>query len=202
MRHEGRPRRWYSQVCLWKQTRRSCKMLNVQNLIDAAKCDATGRHRRWPDGGTCPRCQGTEVTKQGREETDPYRQRDHCKRGERSFDDVTETIGAGPHQPLRGWILGLYVLGLQLSTQPSAQELDFTTDDGPQMTGPRRAGMVQKTPSVTLSAEVDCAAIDLLAGHTGHPAAVQTKGEQDDDTVATGHVDAGPWRERSHRSSA
>ena len=86
-------------------------MLNMQNLIDAAKCDATGRHRRWPDGGTCPRCQGTEVTKQGREETDPYRQRDHCKRGERSFDDVTETIGAGPHQPLRGWILGLYVLG-------------------------------------------------------------------------------------------
>ena len=177
-------------------------MLNIQNLIDDAKCYETVRHMRWPDGVTCPRCQGTEVTKQGRDETDPYRQRYHCKRCERSFDDLTETIFAGPHQPLRVWILCLYFMGLNLSNQQIAHELDLNKDDVHQMTCQLREGIVKKKPSVTLSADVECDEIYLIAGHKGHPEAVQKKGEKDDGTVSKGHVDEGPWRERSHRSSA
>ena len=177
-------------------------MLNIQHLIDAAKGDETVRHRRWPDGVTCPRCQGTEVTTPGRDETDPSRPRDHGKRCERSVDDLTETMFAGHHQPRRVWILCLYCMGLHLSHQQIAHELDFQKDDVPQMTCQRREGMVKKTPAVTRSADVECDEISRMAGPTGHPEAVQKTGEQDDGTVAQGPVDAGPWRERSHRSSA
>jgi hypothetical protein len=41
---------------------------------------------------------------------------------------VTDTIVAGHHQPLRVWILGLYFMGLNLSTHPSAQALDLHKD--------------------------------------------------------------------------
>jgi hypothetical protein len=115
---------------------------------------------------------------------------------------LTETIFAGHPQPLRVWILCLYFMGLNLSNQQIAHELDLNKDDVHQMTCQLREGIVKKKPSVTLSADVECDEIYLIAGHKGHPEAVQKKGEQDDGTVSKGHVDEGPWRERSHRSSA
>jgi len=50
-------------------------------------------------------CDSTEVSKQGRDDTQPERQRYLCKACDRRFDDLTGTIFAGHHQPLRVWIL-------------------------------------------------------------------------------------------------
>ena len=44
-------------------------MLNIQALIDDAKCFQTVRAMRWPDGVRCPGCGCAEVTKDGRDET-------------------------------------------------------------------------------------------------------------------------------------
>jgi len=88
--------------------------------------------------------------------------------------------------------------GVESVDQQIAHELDFNKDDVHQRTCQLRAGIVKKKPSVTLSADVECEEISLIAGHKGHPEAVQKKGEKDDGTVSTGHVDEGPWRERSH----
>jgi len=40
----------------------------------------------------------------------------------------TDTIFAGHHQPLRMWILCLYLMGLNLSNRQIAQELDLDKD--------------------------------------------------------------------------
>jgi len=54
-------------------------MIHLQSLMDDAKCFATVRDMRWPDGVICPLCESPEIIKQGRNETQPERQRYVCK---------------------------------------------------------------------------------------------------------------------------
>ena len=86
-------------------------MVNIQALIDDAKCFETVRAMRWPDGVRCPECDSAEVTKGGRDDTQSERQRYPCHGCRKRFDDLTGAIFAGPHPPLRVWILGLYFMG-------------------------------------------------------------------------------------------
>jgi transposase-like protein len=150
-------------------------MLKIQNLIDAAKCYETVRQLRWPEGVTCPECGSSQVTKRGRDETQPERQRYRCSSCSRHLDDLTGTIFAGHHQPQRTWILCLYLMGLNLSNQQIAQELDLHKDDVHQMTCQLRAGIVAHKPQVRLSGEVECDEVYVVAGHKGHPEAVKKK---------------------------
>src|SRR5207245_8422237 len=57
----------------------------------------------------------------GRDDTEPHRQRYECKGCRQRFDDLTDTIFAGHHQPLRTWIACLYLMGLNLSGLQIAQ---------------------------------------------------------------------------------
>jgi transposase-like protein len=161
-------------------SRHTDDMLKIQNLIDTAKCYETVRQLRWAQGVTCPHCVAQGVTKRGRDETQPDRQRYQCRACGRQFDDLTGTIFAGHHQPLRTWILCLYLMGLHLSNQQIAQELDLNKDDVQHMTCQLRAGIVAHKPQVQLSGEVECDEVYVVAGHKGHPEAVQKKGGKDD----------------------
>ena len=125
--------------------------LNIRSLIDDVKCYEMVRDLRWPDGVRCPHCDSAHVTKQGRDETQPARQRYECRSCHRRFDDLTGTICAGHHQPLRVWILCLYFMGLNLSNEQIAQELDLNPDDAQVMASQLRGGIVQRQPEVTLS---------------------------------------------------
>jgi transposase len=150
-------------------------MLHIQNLIDDAKCFETVRQLRWPGGVVCPHCGSGHVTKQGRDETQPARQRYRCQACQTMFDDLTGTVFAGHHQPLRIWILCLYFMGLNLSNEQIAQELDLDPNDVQVMTAQLREGLVARKPEVTLSGEVECDEVYVVAGHKGHPEAVQKK---------------------------
>src|SRR5687768_4465196 len=90
--------------------------VNIKKLIDEVQCYQTVRELRWPDGIICPSCQSKEVIKRGFDETEPARQRYECHDCHRRFDDLTDTIFAGHHQPLKVWILCLYFMGLNVST--------------------------------------------------------------------------------------
>src|ERR687893_1664257 len=151
-------------------------MINLQSLMDDAKCFATVRDMRWPDGVKCPHCESPEITKQGHDDTQPERQRSVCKSCERRFDDLTGTIFAGHHQPLRIWILCLYLMGLNLSNEQIAQELDIDPDDAQVMASQLREGIVERKPEVRLSGEVECDEVYVVAGHKGQPEAVRKKG--------------------------
>jgi transposase-like protein len=174
-------------------------MLNIQRLIDNAKCFEVVRELRWPDGVViCPHCGTAEhMTKRGFDDTQANRQRYFCHHCHQGFDDLTGTVLAGHHQPLRTWILCLYFMGLNLSNQQIAQELDLNKDDVQEMTTQLREGIVQKKPVVILQDQVECDEVYIVAGHKGNPAAVRKKGRQGRRRRLKGCLGAAPWRKKS-----
>jgi transposase-like protein len=120
--------------------------VNIKNLVDDSQCYQTVRELRWPDGGVCPSCQSTQVIKRGFDDTEPARQRYACTDCHTRFDDLTDTIFAGHHQPLKVWVLCLYCMGLNVSNDQIAHELDVNRSDVHQMTAALREGIVKKSP--------------------------------------------------------
>ena len=151
-------------------------LVNILGIIDDAKCYEVVRQLRWPDGVRCAHCDSARIVKQGRDETEPHRQRYECRSCGRRFDDLTDTIFAGHHQQLKVWVLVLYLMGLNLSNEQIAKELDLDPDDAQRMTTGLREGVVLRRPEVTLSGEVECDEVYVVAGHKGHPEAVRKKG--------------------------
>lgn len=119
-------------------------MVNIEQLIDDAKCYAVVRNLRWPDGVKCPECNSTEIKKRGRHDRYNYRQRYECKTCEQQFDDLSGTIFQGHHQPLRVWVICLYFMGLNLSNEQIAAELGLSVGDAQAMTTQLREGIVVK----------------------------------------------------------
>jgi len=152
-------------------------LINLQTLIDEQKCYETIRQLRWSEGVACSKCGAKSVVKRGVDETQPYRQRYQCQTCCARFDDLSDTIFAGHHQPLQTWILCLYLMGLNLSTHQIAQELDLNKDDTQQMTSQLRAGIVERKPEVVLSGEVELDELYLRAGFKGQPLEVEKRGD-------------------------
>ena len=162
-------------------------LVNLSSLIDDAKCFELVRQHRWPDGVRCPSCGGASVARHGRDDTQPQRQRYRCSACGVRFDDLTGTVLAGHHQPLRVWVLCLYLMGLNLSSRQIAQELDLSQPDVQLMTEQLRRGLAARLPAVVLDGEVEIDEVDVVAGHKGQPKAVAKRGARDG-------VDG--WRER------
>ena len=97
--------------------------MNLLHLLDDDKCFEVIRAHRWPEGVRCPHCHMNQITKQGRDERQRARQRYRCLACQQKFDDLTGTVFAGHHQPLRVWVAGLYLMGLNLSNRQIAHEL-------------------------------------------------------------------------------
>ncbi len=160
--------------------------INLSTLIDDAKCYQIVRQMRWSTGVRCPRCDSSEVVKNGRDETQSERQRYCCKACGAHFDDLSQTIFAGHHQPLRKWVGCLYLMGLNLSSEQIAAELDLDKDDVYQMTMQLRQGIVENKPEVQLSGEVEFDEVYVTAGHKGQPAAVEKRGARGGGTSSRG----------------
>ncbi len=151
-------------------------MVNIQHLIDDAKCFETVRELRWGDGILCPHCHFDWIIKRGFDDTQPHRQRYRCQGCNRCLDDLTGTVFAGHHQPLRTWVLCLYFMGLNLSNQQIGRELELNKDDVQAMTTQLREGIVRPQEPVSLQGKVECDEVYLVAGHKGHPNAVKKQG--------------------------
>jgi transposase-like protein len=151
-------------------------LVNLSSLIDDAKCYELVRQHRWPDGVRCPRCTGAKVARDGRDEAQRHRQRYRCAACGARFDDLTDTVLAGHHQPLRVWVLCLYFMGLNLSNRQIAQELDLGVSDVQAMTEALRQELTAKLPPVTVRGEVEIDEVYVVAGHKGNPAAVAKRG--------------------------
>jgi transposase-like protein len=177
-------------------------LINLSALLDEAKCFELVRQHRWPEGVHCPGCNSTRVIRNGHDERQPQRQRSGCKACGGRFDDLSGTVLAGHHQPLRVWVLCLYLMGLNLSNHQIAAELGLGVSDVQAMTEHLRHGLVVRTPTVRLEGEVEIDEVYVLAGHKGQPAEVAKRGGWDD--VAGFKVGLGEarWRKTSRRSSA
>src|SRR3954452_5322651 len=125
-------------------------LVNLSGLLDDAKCFALVREHRWPDGVRCPGCGSDAVIRNGCDGTQPHRQRYRCAACGARFDDLTGTVLAGHHQPLRGWVLCLYFMGLNLSNRQIARELGLSQPDVQLMTEQLRHGLTARLPAATL----------------------------------------------------
>src|SRR6186713_190065 len=162
-------------------------LVNLSALIEDAKCFALVRQHRWPEGVHCPACGSGTVVRDGFDETQAHRQRYRCKACTGRFDDLTGTVLAGHHQPLRVWVLCLYFMGLNLSNRQIALELGLSLSDVQAMTEHLRRGLVAKAPVARLEGEVEVDEVYVVAGHKGRPADVAKGG---------GSGDGAGWRER------
>ncbi len=151
-------------------------LVNLSALIDDAKCFALVRQLRWPEGVRCPGCDSATVVRDGYDDTQPHRQRYRCKACAGRFDDLTGTVLAGHHQPLRVWVLCLYFMGLNLANRQIAAELGLDASDVQAMTEQLRGGLAAKAPAARLEGEVEIDEVYVVAGHKGQPAAVAKRG--------------------------
>ena len=151
-------------------------LANLLSLIDDARRCEPIRQRRWPDGVRCPHCSGARIARDGRDEVQPRRQRYRCAGCGARFDDLSGTVLAGRHRPLRVWVLCLYLMGLNLSNRQIAQELDLCGSDVQAMTEALRQGLAAKLPPVVLRGEVEIDEAHVVAGHKGQPAAAAERG--------------------------
>src|SRR3954463_8239524 len=175
---------------------------NLSALLDDAKCFALVRQHRWPDGVRCPACASSAVTRDGCDETQRSRQRYRCKACSGRFDDLTGTVLAGHHQPLRVWVLCLYFMGLNLSNRQIAMELGLNASDVQAMAEQLRHGLVAHIPAVQLEGEVEIDEVYVIAGHKGQPAAVAKGGGSGAVASWPARRDAARWRRTSRRSLA
>jgi len=120
------------------------RMVNLEQLIDDAKCYQVIRDLRWPEGVHCPQCGSQPILKRGHHDRYSYRQRYQCQACGAQFDDLTGTIFEGHHRPLRTWVVCLYLMGLNLSNEQIAAELDLSVNESQAMTTQLREGIVLK----------------------------------------------------------
>jgi transposase-like protein len=177
-------------------------LINLSALLDEAKCFELVRQHRWPNGVRCPGCDSTLVIRNGHDERQPQRQRYCCKMCGGRFDDLSGTVLAGHHQPLRVWVLCLYLMGLNLSNHQIAAELDLCASDVQAMTEHLRNGLVARTPAVKLEGDVEIDEVYVVAGHKGQPAEVKKSGGRDDVAGCKVRPGEARWRKTSRRSSA
>ena len=118
--------------------------LKIQNLMSDEQCYDQLRELRWPEGCQCPFCDSHRVIRRGFDDQHPSKQRYQCKGSGRRFDDLTGTIFAGSHHPLKIWMLVVYFMWLNLSNAQIAQELDLNKHVVHDMTTKLRASLLEK----------------------------------------------------------
>ena len=155
-------------------------MISIKKLISESQCYETIRKLRWPEGVRCVGCLSTEIKRNGHKGEDNACQKYTCRKCGRHFDDVSDTIFSGHHQPVKVWVLCLYFMGLNLSNRQIAQELDICESEAQRMTTLLREGIVEKAPEIKLSGEVEMDEVYIIAGHKGQPHEVKKKGVNPD----------------------
>lgn len=149
--------------------------INIGGLIDQVKCYSKVRELRWPKGTICIRCSSARVVNNGHKSTNPECQKYICNDCGKQFDDLSNTIFSGHHQPLSIWILCLYFMGLNLSNSQIAKELELCVSDVQEMTQKLREGIESKRPEIVLEGEVEFDEVYVVAGHKGNPESVKKR---------------------------
>ena len=117
-------------------------MLHIHHLTDNAKCYDEVRRMRWPNGVRRPGCSSDKIAKRGKNHRHQECRRYRCKKCGKQFDDLTGTIFAWHHQPLKVWIICLYMMGLNMPNLQIARELDLNESDVQEMTSLLRGGIL------------------------------------------------------------
>lgn len=150
-------------------------LFNIQDLVDDRLCYEKIRELRWLEGVKCPHCGSKEHKRHGHHNTCEHRYRYQCKKCGKYYDDLSNTVFQGHHQPLKIWVLCLYLMGLNLSNRQIALELGLNESDTHAMTSLLREGVYEKYQTEPLEGIVEIDELYLVAGHKGKPESVKKK---------------------------
>jgi transposase-like protein len=128
-------------------TEKRSMIINISQLMSDEACFNQVRELRWSDGVRCPHCHSDQIIKRGKDDVQVHRQRYQCKSCTRHFDDLTGSVFEGRHQPLKVWLVCLYLMSLNLSNKQIASELDLNKDDTYKMTKALREHLFKKKRS-------------------------------------------------------
>lgn len=155
-------------------------LFSIRTLVDDRICYEKVRELRWSEGVKCPHCQSIKHKRHGHHNSCEHRYRYQCKSCKKYYDDLTHTIFQGHHQPLKVWIICLYLMSLNLSNAQIAKELELNESDCHAMTSTLREGIYEKRPEEELEGEVEFDEVYIVAGHKGQPNEVVKKRENQD----------------------
>ena len=147
--------------------------IRIHELLDEEKTAIAIRTMRWSGGVYCTRCNSKNVKKNGTSNRSPLLQRYKCNGCKKRFDDLTGIIFSGSHHSVCVWITLIYFVGLNLSNLQIAAELDLTEKVAQDMATSVRTAIYEKKPKPILSGTAECDEAYIVAGHKGHPGAVQ-----------------------------
>ncbi len=150
-------------------------LINIKDLIEDRLCYEKVRELRWAEGVRCPHCMNQSYKRHGHHNNCEHRYRYQCKNCHKYYDDLTMTVFEGHHQPLKVWILCLYLMGLNLSNTQIAKELDLNESDTQIMCNTLRSKTVELKPSPILENEVEIDEVYIVSGHKGNSQAVKKK---------------------------
>lgn len=148
-------------------------MFNIHHLLDETKCFENLRQMPCPDVVTSPFCDSKAIINYGKDDTQPHRQRYLCKDCGMQFADLSCTILACHHQPLRTWMMCLYLMGLNLSSLQIGSELGIHRNVAQEMIKQFRQAIVDLQIPSQVDGEVECDEVLIVAGHKGHPETVK-----------------------------
>ena len=100
-------------------------MINIANIIEPKKCYEEIKRIRWKDEVICPNCGNNEVKKSGFNFQNKHQQHYKCKACKKKFDDLTGTPFAKHNLSAPLMVIFLYFLGLNLSNNQIAKELNL-----------------------------------------------------------------------------
>ncbi len=100
-------------------------MVNLEQLIDDAKCYQTIRDLHWPEASSSTKCCSIQFINPGNQAAYSYRTKYQSQTSGNQFYDVSGAIFESHHQPLRTWFVCLYLMDLYLSNEQIAAELDL-----------------------------------------------------------------------------
>ena len=150
-------------------------MINIANIIDPKKCYEEIRRIRWKDGVICPNCESCDVKKSGFNFQNKYQQHYKCKRCKKKFDDLTGTVFAKHNLSVALMVIFLYFLGLNLSNNQIAQELNLKQSTAQNIATTLREEILENKPKVKIEEKCEIDEVYVVAGHKGNSKAVQAK---------------------------
>jgi transposase-like protein len=149
-------------------------MINITKIIDPKECYKEIQRIRWENGVVCPKCESCEIIKNGVDLKQYYK----CKNCGKKFDDLTETVFAKHNISAPVMVIFLYFLGLNLSNNQIAQELNLPQSTAQDIATSLRKSVVENKPKAKIENEAEIDEVYVISGHKGNSEAVKAKNRE------------------------